>query len=140
MRTDEEVVVVVSRPGQEFLVLLRSPEKHGYWHLVAGGIEEGESAREAAVRELEEETGLRAAGEIEALTLALAYRRPPELGGARITVHPFWVQAPAGWEPTLNEEHVQYRWCEAAEAVELVAYPEPRKALRLVAERFGVTP
>jgi dATP pyrophosphohydrolase len=139
VRTDEEVVIVVSRPEPDFLILLRSPEKHGYWHLVAGGIEEGESARETAVRELEEETGLRAAGSIEALPLELGYQRPPELGGARVTVHPCWVQAEAGWEPTLNDEHVEYRWCEAAEAVELLAYPEPREALRLVAERLGVT-
>ena len=29
--------------GDEYLVLLRSPEKLGYWHLVAGGVEWGEA-------------------------------------------------------------------------------------------------
>ena len=96
MRTDEEVVIVVSRPKPDFLVLLRSPEKLGYWHLVAGGLETGESPRETAVRELEEETGPRAAASIEALPLELGYQRPPELGGARVTVHPFWVEAESG--------------------------------------------
>ena len=40
-RRPEEVAVVVRRPGDdgdEYLVLLRSPEKLGYWHLVAGGV------------------------------------------------------------------------------------------------------
>ena len=54
-RRPEEVAVVVRRPGEtgrEYLVLLRSPEKLGYWHLVAGGVEWGEEPTAAAVREL----------------------------------------------------------------------------------------
>lgn len=139
MRTDEEVVIVVTRrqPEADFLVVLRSPEKQGYWHLIAGGIEEGESASQTAARELEEETG-RAAGGLEALPLELGYRRPPEFGGAWVILHPFWVEAEAGWEPTLNEEHVDHRWCSASEASDLLAYPEPRTALLYVAERLGV--
>ena len=61
-RRPEEVAVVVRRPGRdgvEYLVLLRSPEKLGYWHLVAGGVEWGEAPdtprRPASSRE---ETGL----------------------------------------------------------------------------------
>ena len=47
-RRPDEVAVVVRRAGcargLEYLVLLRSPEKLGYWHLVAGGVEWGEDA------------------------------------------------------------------------------------------------
>ena len=63
-RRPEEVAIVVRRPGvggAEYLVLLRSPEKLGYWHLVAGGVEWGEEPAAAAARELGEETGLTAA-------------------------------------------------------------------------------
>ena len=62
-RRPEEVVVVVRRPGEsgiEFLVVLRSPEKLGYWHLIAGGVDWGEEPAAAAARELREETGLEA--------------------------------------------------------------------------------
>ena len=54
-RRPEEVVVVVRRPAEveaEYLVLLRSPEKLGYWHLVAGGVDWGEEPAAAAGREL----------------------------------------------------------------------------------------
>jgi len=50
-RRPEEVAVVVRRPGAngaEFLVLLRSPQKLGYWHLVAGGVEWEETPAAAA--------------------------------------------------------------------------------------------
>lgn len=139
MRTAEEVLVVVHRSGSEFLVLLRSPEKHGYWNPVAGGIESGESPRTAAARELAEETGLQASDRLEALPLELGYQRPEESGGFWVKLHPFSVEAPPGWEPVLNEEHVEYRWCSGADAVRLLDYPEPRSAVRFVAERLGVS-
>jgi dihydroneopterin triphosphate diphosphatase len=129
-----EALVVVHRPGPEFLVLLRSPDDHGYWHLVAGGIEEGETPEVAALRELSEETGLRGP-RLEPLPHPLGYRR--EGTGVEVTLHPFVAEAPAGWEPVLNEEHVDYRWCSAKDATALLEFWEPRAAVELVAERLG---
>ena len=131
----EEVLLVVYRPGPEFLVLLRSPERHGYWGLVAGGVEEGELPERAALRELTEETGLEQPAAFEPLPLDLGYRRPE---GMWVALHPFSVEAALRWEPVLNEEHVEYRWCSEAEALGLLAYPEPREALREVARRLEV--
>ena len=49
MRQPHEVLVVVRR-GNCFLVLHRAPQYDAYWHLVAGGVEPGETALEAAER------------------------------------------------------------------------------------------
>jgi dATP pyrophosphohydrolase len=119
------VLIVVYRPGPEFLVALRSLERPGSWNPIAGGVEEGEEPADAALRELEEESGLVDPSRFEAVPLELWYVRPE---GARVRIHPFLAAAPAGWEPRLNDEHVDYRWCAAAEADELLAYPEPRAA------------
>ena len=126
----EEVLLVVYRPGPDFLVLLRSPERCGYWNLVAGGVEEGETPEAAARRELAEESGLVRPTRFEQLPLELSYVRP---GGSTVTMHAFLAAAHDGWEPVLDEEHVDYRWCSAGEANELLAYPEPREAVACVA-------
>jgi 8-oxo-dGTP pyrophosphatase MutT (NUDIX family) len=126
----EEVLLVVFRAGPEFLVLLRSPERHGYWNLVAGGVEAGEAPNAAARRELDEESGLAQPIRFESLPLELGYVRPE---GSKVAMHVFLAEAPLGWEPILNEEHVEYRWCSVGDADALLAYPEPRDAVRFVA-------
>ena len=47
-----------------------------------------------------------------------------------IVVGAFLVEAPSGWEPTLNEEHDEYRWCRRDEAIALLHWPEPKNLLR----------
>jgi 8-oxo-dGTP pyrophosphatase MutT (NUDIX family) len=139
-------LVVVWRPGAhgpEYLVLERSPQRQGYWHLVAGGLDEAESWADAAARELREETGLVA--EVEDLGLRYSYsaaEEPPEKKAAlprgvrEISVAGFAAEAPSGWEPELDHEHVAYRWLPSREAAALLRYDEPRDALLHVARRL----
>lgn len=117
-------MAIVIRRGEDFLVLERSPTHGGYWNLVAGGVEPGEDAAAAAGRELAEETGLRA--DVEPLGLELSYEGPE----GTIRLDPFVADAPPGWEPVLDEEHVSYRWCKASEAEALLTYAEPRAAVQ----------
>ena len=118
MRTQEAVIVV--RRGSEYLVVHRSPENGAYWHLIAGGVEDGETFAEAAARELREETRLD--------TAVLSLDNPFEYSGIR--VESFIAEAPDGWEPILDWEHDDYRWCTQEEAVELLYWPEPREVVR----------
>ena len=139
MRAPHEVLVIVRR-GDEFLVVHRSPQGGSYWHVVAGGVEPGESAIDAAARELQEETGLEA--QVVDLDRSFIYPLAEETDAVRALFSPdvaevqvdcFSAEAPAGWEPKLEDEHDDYRWCSAAEAEGLLFWPEPREVLRGVA-------
>jgi 8-oxo-dGTP pyrophosphatase MutT (NUDIX family) len=114
-----EVKVVVRR-GDELLVLLRCEADGGYWHTVAGGVHDGETYGEAAERELREEIGLVA--------------RPRDLDRTylyeNVRVQAFLVDVASSWEPTLNGEHDDYRWCVADEAAALLHWPETRELVR----------
>jgi 8-oxo-dGTP pyrophosphatase MutT (NUDIX family) len=119
-----EVLVFVRR-GDEYLILRRSPKQGGYWHCVAGALEVGETAADAAARELLEETGLAAS--------PLDLRRPYDYEAPRETqihVECFLAEAPGGWEPQLDWEHDAHRWCGTEEALELLYWPEPREVLQ----------
>jgi 8-oxo-dGTP pyrophosphatase MutT (NUDIX family) len=143
VRRPEEVFVVVHREGadgREFLILERSPERQGYWHLVAGALHPDEDARAAATRELHEETGLEASVvDLGAHYVYALAEEPPEVQArfapdvTEIAVTAFAAEAPPGWEPTLNAEHVAHRWCSAGDALELLRYPEPKDGVRRVA-------
>jgi dATP pyrophosphohydrolase len=119
----------------EYLVVHRSPRGGAYWHGIAGGVESGESPAEAAARELREETGLDAEPVEIAEPFAYLLADEPDYqarfpGVDAITVSCFLVDVPAGWEPVLNDEHDDYRWCTQDDAVELLYWPEPKELLR----------
>ena len=128
-----EVFVIVRR-GDSYLLLHRTPRGGAYWHGVAGALEAGESFAEATRRELEEETGL-VAGPIEisepyvySLDEEPQYRDLFPAGVEGVVVRPFLVDAPIDWEPTLNVEHDDYRWCSREQALELLRWPDSKAA------------
>jgi lipoyl(octanoyl) transferase len=112
--------MIVVRRGEEYLVVHRSPQNDAYWHLIAGGVEDGETFTDAAARELQEETGL--AAPVEPLGSSFAYEE--------VHVECFVVDAPQEWEPALDWEHDGYRWLSRAEAADLLYWPEPADLLR----------
>jgi dATP pyrophosphohydrolase len=124
-----EVMIHVRR-GAEFLVAHRSAESGGYWHTIAGKVEEGEESPAAAIRELREETGLEVEGLADLGEFAYVRENWEEAPGLRVHVKAFLVDVAPGWEPVLNEEHDEYRWLPRDEAAELLFWPEPAQLLR----------
>lgn len=101
-----DVALAATRKGLMYLMLERSQNTSspGKWLFPSGKIEDGESMREAALRELREETGL--TGEI--VEGGQSYISEGELGYWRI--HPFLVEAEGQVE--LSKEHSDYTWAQ----------------------------
>jgi 8-oxo-dGTP pyrophosphatase MutT (NUDIX family) len=129
-------VFITRRGGRDVLLVHRSPEQGGYWHVVAGGAEPGETSVEAAERELREETGLVAdvrdgvevTESFDPLTEEPVDRDDPSAVHVEVTC--FRVAAPDDWEPTLDWEHDDHRWCERGEAFSALRWPGTAQALR----------
>ncbi|UYV17518.1 RNA pyrophosphohydrolase [Porphyrobacter sp. ULC335] len=75
--------MLVNAEGLVFVGQRIDPTAHGFWQMPQGGIDKGEDTRTAALRELEEETGI-GAHLVEVIAPAskpLLYDLPPELVG-----------------------------------------------------------
>jgi dATP pyrophosphohydrolase len=125
---EHEVLVFLYR-GENVLALHRSPAQGSYWHSVAGGVEPGEEFPAAAVRELEEETGL-----LSEVVRPLGHSYVYE--GTTVTC--FAAEVPDAWVPRLDWEHDEYRWCSFAEASALLHWDDTREALGILAAQLEV--
>lgn len=112
--------IVIVRRGSRLLALKRCAADGGYWHVAGGGVEAGETHVAAASRELMEEIGL-----VDAAPRDLDFPYVYEAIEGRI----FVVDVPGGWEPTLNDEHDDYRWCKREEYASLMHWPETVEVL-----------
>lgn len=137
VRTGREVSVFVHRAGH---VLLLKRARDGIWHIPAGVVERGESFSAAAARELEEETGLRAA-QVMDLACEQRYRAEPRSayapGVTEVTLENFAVEAHTGWEPVLDDEHTDSRWVPLRSVSPLLHWENTREACEVLINRLG---
>ncbi len=131
-RTDK-VIVYVLRPtedgkGHQVLQMLRREGVYmgGTWQSCSGGIEPGETAVEAAVRELREETGL-----FPRRLTFLSYVESFYIAETDTLWHRTGFCALVDREEalTLNEEHTASRWISRREISRAVLWPGERAGL-----------
>lgn len=98
----------------EYLLMHRIPERGGCWQGVSGGLELGETVDQAAVRELWEETGIRATA--KSIDFQFEYHvkekfqhlYPPNV--STIKEHSFVADITGKGDPQLSSEHDGYKW------------------------------
>jgi lipoyl(octanoyl) transferase len=139
------VSVTAVRPDGKLLLLRRSAERGGFWQQVTGRVEPGESAAEAARRELREETGadapVRPLGYVHGFALSpeVASRAGAGAGLRTGQETAFAASLPAGFEPSLSAEHREWGWFSPGEAVARVPWAGLRRAIRLAGEERGAS-
>jgi len=123
---------VVWRRGERGVeVVVAHRPRYDDWSLPKGKLDEGEGWEQAALREVEEEVGLRCRLGPELEPVAYDDRK------GRAKVVRYWLMEPEGeaaFEP--NDEVDEMRWVSAGDAVGLLSYPHDKALVRSAAERI----
>jgi 8-oxo-dGTP pyrophosphatase MutT (NUDIX family) len=101
----------------------------GHWDFAKGKMESGETKEQAALRELQEETGLSAHREpdFEESFSYIFHNYDKKL--AQKTVY-FFVGPATTTDVTLSDEHIDYAWLPYKEALEQLTYDNAKKVLK----------
>ncbi|HET9449976.1 MAG TPA: lipoyl(octanoyl) transferase LipB, partial [Aggregicoccus sp.] len=133
LRTVSVAVLRGEGPGTQVLLLRRTAERGGFWQTVTGRLEPGESAAQAAAREVHEELGrpLQVVDLGYRHAFALGDEVPPRL----VEESAFLARWPQGAEPRLGPEHDAAEWVGLEEAAARLPFKGLRETVRRAALR-----
>ncbi|WP_342077883.1 NUDIX domain-containing protein [Yoonia sp. SS1-5] len=130
-------MIVLREVADEFEILLlrRNRRLAGEWCQIAGAIEDGETASQAALRALKEETGLVPTRFYSGDICEEFY----EADRDAITIAPVFVAYVDYDAPVvLNAEHSEYKWISLDWAEDLVPFGGQRRVFRHVRQEFVI--
>lgn len=134
-------VGVVCLRGEAVLLVKRgNPPRQGQWSLPGGRLEWGETLTEGALRELFEETAVRAEilGLVDVVDGVMASRTTGE-----VVRHYIMIDFACRWlsgEPVAGDDAADARFFPLAEALTAVEWEETRRVIVQAVERFGAAP
>ncbi len=145
-KTPVSALVLIHTANLQVLIMERA-DKGGFWQSVTGSLEAAETPRQAAIREVLEETGLDAtqydlqdwqASNTYEIYPHWRYRYAP--GITTNVEHLFALELPKEITITLaRDEHVQYEWVDWREAAKRVFSWTNVDALKRLGERHQLS-
>ena len=121
----------------ELLMVLNDAEDEGHWEFPKGKLEEGESAKEAALRELEEETGLTGVL-LDAEAIEIVFDCVVRGHEYHKTVTYYYCRVPDNAEVRLEEDELKlYAWLCPEEIVERATYESMKSVAQAVQKYFA---
>jgi dATP pyrophosphohydrolase len=127
----------------EYAIFRRADRIDACWQGLAGGAEQGESAEQAARREMTEESGippdaplvpLDATASVPAVHFAAGRTWGPDV--YVVTERAFGVRVPDGHIIRLSDEHSEFRWLAYEAAAALLTWDSNKTALWELNERL----
>lgn len=119
--------------GLKFLLLKRSDKViyPGIWQPVTGKIKKNETAYEAAIREIKEETGIVPKKLWVIPNINTFYNHNKDV----ISFIPvFGVSVEVNTKIKISNEHCQYGWFTPEESKKLLAWPGQKKSVEIISE------
>ena len=117
------VIVRQTAQGDVEVLLIHRPRRHD-WTFPKGKVEPGETDEACALREVEEEAGLRCAFGHELPTTSHIDHK------GRLKVVRYWVMRPVGGEAAPHNEVDAVRWVSVAQAGQMLTYARDRVLLK----------
>ena len=144
-KTPVSALVLIHTKDLQVLIMERA-DKAGYWQSVTGSLEQGETPIQAAIREVQEETGLNATqydlqdwqvSNIYEIYPHWRHRYAPDV--THNTEHLFGLELPSPLPIKLApDEHLRYEWVDWREAAKRVFSWTNVDALSKLGERHGL--
>ncbi len=131
---------------QMWLLLKRSPSRGSFWQGITGAIEPGEKLLQAALREMMEETALKPLNILQTelkytITVrpewASKYNYDPAV--KQLIEYVFVAQLADNATPILSEEHTEYCWKKACDAIPMFKWPKNAEALDIISRKYNLT-
>jgi 8-oxo-dGTP diphosphatase len=123
------VVVERDEEGRTRVAVIHRP-KYMDWSLPKGKLEKGEGWKEAALREVQEETGYRCVAEVELPHVSYLDRK------SRRKLVRYWLMEPIEGEFKPHDEVDELRWVTPSEADELLTYPHDKELVHRALRRY----
>lgn len=122
-------IIVYHKSNREPIYLLLQ-YIHGHWDFVKGKIEPEENRYEAALRELQEETGITSVTLDPDFSESFSYIYTERDGiVTKKTVH-FFIGCTPDTQITLSPEHINYAWLPLQEALEQLSFKNAQNVLK----------
>lgn len=128
------VVLRKAASGYELLLVRRNHTLVGEWCQIAGKIEAGEKAWEAALREVREETGL-SCNQLYSADICEQFYEADRDSISILPVFVGFVDADA--QVVINEEHSEFRWVSFEAALTMVTFAGQRNVLKHIEAEFA---
>lgn len=117
----------------EFLLLKRSPDQYypNLWQMVSGKIKENETAYNAALREIKEETDL-TPEKFWVIPTVNSFYSPDKDYICLLPV--FAAKVNYNCEIKISNEHTEYKWVKPEETKQLLAWDGQRKSVDVIVD------